>query len=411
MKKVLSALLMAISIAAVGQTIPTTPNIGLQLIPDGYLSWGPPYRQTMTTIDTWSATVARFPGANGIVFSTGLTTSRVATATDVVGLWSSCSSGYLMFNGTCSTPAGGVTSVFGRTGAVIAAANDYSFSQIGGTISNSQIPATITADTTGNATTATQLLMTPTQCSGGTPVASGIQANGNANCTTGGGSGTGTVTHTAGALTANRLAIGNGAADIKVDPDAGTDGAGNMTAASYSANGTTNGYIGLAATGTAPSAAPTNTIQIQAPNAVTAYGLALPGAQPSATGQYLTCTSANPSVCSWSKIVGTGTQPSVAPGAASGTGGTATRDANAHDTSGTITINLGTALPSGGTVATLTFGTPWSTVPHCVISDGSGDAASNLGVVFNTQSTTTATLTSLGTLVGSTLVYDYICQQ
>lgn len=109
--------------------------------------------------------------------------------------------------------------------------------------------------------------------------------------------------------------------------------------------------------------------------------------------------------------MGTGTQPSVAPGAASGTGGTATRDANAHDTSGTITINLGTALPSGGTVATLTFGTPWSTVPHCVISDGSGDAASNLGVVFNTQSTTTATLTSLGTLVGSTLVYDYICQQ
>lgn len=34
-----------------------------------------------------------------------------------------------------------VTSVFGRTGAVVAAANDYSFSKLSGTIANSQFPA------------------------------------------------------------------------------------------------------------------------------------------------------------------------------------------------------------------------------------------------------------------------------
>ena len=46
----------------------------------------------------------------------------------------------------------------------------------------------------GNALTATALAATPTQCSGGTPLLSGIQANGNGNCTSGsGGPGTGTA--------------------------------------------------------------------------------------------------------------------------------------------------------------------------------------------------------------------------
>ena len=51
-----------------------------------------------------------------------------------------------------------------------------------------------------------------------------------ANVATGGGSGT--VTHTAGALTSNQLVLGNGTADVKVDPSAETDGAGNLTALS-----------------------------------------------------------------------------------------------------------------------------------------------------------------------------------
>lgn len=60
----------------------------------------------------------------------------------------------------------------------------------------------------------------------------------------GGGGGSGTVTHTAGALTAKQLMIGNGAADSTVDPDASTDGAGNETAVSYTSSGLNGGLIG-----------------------------------------------------------------------------------------------------------------------------------------------------------------------
>ena len=49
--------------------------------------------------------------------------------------------------------------------------------------------------------------------------------------------GTGTVTHTAGALTSGKCVIGNGSADITVDPDCSTDGAGNMTTTSISLPG------------------------------------------------------------------------------------------------------------------------------------------------------------------------------
>lgn len=43
-------------------------------------------------------------------------------------------------------PASPVTSVFGRTGVVVAATNDYSFSQISGSVTDAQVPNTITLD-------------------------------------------------------------------------------------------------------------------------------------------------------------------------------------------------------------------------------------------------------------------------
>lgn len=53
MKSIIIAALLLSSMGDCGsaQTIPTTPNLGLQLIPDGYQNWGVPYRQTMNTID------------------------------------------------------------------------------------------------------------------------------------------------------------------------------------------------------------------------------------------------------------------------------------------------------------------------------------------------------------------------
>lgn len=63
-----------------------------------------------------------------------------------------------------------------------------------------------------------------------------LRANPNVQTAGGGGTGASGVTHT-GNLTAGDCVIGNGSADIKVDPSCSTDGAGNMTATSYSATG------------------------------------------------------------------------------------------------------------------------------------------------------------------------------
>jgi hypothetical protein len=95
----------------------------------------------------------------------------------------------------------GVTSFAGRTGAVTPATGDYSFSQLSGSPSASQIASagTLTNNISGNAATATSavsaasattagiastasaLASTPTQCTGSL-FSTGIAANGNANC-------------------------------------------------------------------------------------------------------------------------------------------------------------------------------------------------------------------------------------
>lgn len=59
-----------------------------------------------------------------------------------------------------------------------------------------------------------------------------------ANCI---GASTGSVTHTTGGLTAGKVALGGGDDDLAVDPNFGTDGAGNATAASYETSGTNGG--------------------------------------------------------------------------------------------------------------------------------------------------------------------------
>ena len=76
---------------------------------------------------------AGYPAA-GLVKSSG-SAFTAPTSADIVSLFGSGScSGYLKNDGTCSTPsAGGVTSFNTRTGAIVPAANDYSFSQLSGT--------------------------------------------------------------------------------------------------------------------------------------------------------------------------------------------------------------------------------------------------------------------------------------
>ena len=87
----------------------------------------------------------------------------------------------------CSALPVGVASFDGRTGAVVPVTGDYTWSMISGTVpiwnqSTTGNAATATSATTAStAATATALAATPAQCSSGT-VATGIAANGNANC-------------------------------------------------------------------------------------------------------------------------------------------------------------------------------------------------------------------------------------
>lgn len=62
-------------------------------------------------------------------------------------------------------PSGAVSSVFGRTGAVVAAANDYNFNQLAGTASTAQIPNLDASKITTGQLNAAQL---PSTIDGGT---------------------------------------------------------------------------------------------------------------------------------------------------------------------------------------------------------------------------------------------------
>lgn len=66
--------------------------------------------------------------------------------------------------------------------------------------------------------------------------------------------------------------------------------------------GTDNGSIDFVATGSTLGSVPTSTVRLAAPNAVTAYEMDLPAGQPSGASQFITCTNANPSICSFAAV-------------------------------------------------------------------------------------------------------------
>lgn len=196
-----------------GQSV--TPNLGLTLPTQGAPNWGVTINTDLSLIDTFAGTTAIFPSSGtGVVVNTSATASRVATFSDIVGLWTSCTSGFLEFNGTCEAPINpGLSSftsgtlsplfttslganpttapaltftltpaaantVFGNfTGS--AATPTFSSSPVFSAASLTNFP-TFNQNTTGNAGTATALAATPTLCTVPNQFPTGILANGNA---------------------------------------------------------------------------------------------------------------------------------------------------------------------------------------------------------------------------------------
>jgi hypothetical protein len=138
---------------------------------------------------------------------------------------------------------------------------------------------------------------------------------------TGGG---GNTTSTGG--TNNVVPKFNGANSIinSLYADDGTNGSysgtGGFTSSAFKTNGTVNGFLNLKATGTPATAPGTGTFQFTTPSSIaTPYALEVPATPPpDSTHIYLTCTFANPSVCSWGAGGGSVTLTTV------GSGGPAT---------------------------------------------------------------------------------------
>lgn len=136
-----------------------------------------------------------------------------------------------------------------------------------------------------------------------------------------------------------------------------------ITAPSYATNGTASGNIGLTA-GSSVATAGTSTVLLTVPTSVTAYAVEFPGAQPTGGNTFLSCTAANPSICSWAAASGgglpTGTIGQTVYYAAGGTTGTATNVVTVIGSGPSTSPTLSGGCNTGVTTCTLssTTGVP-----------------------------------------------------
>ena len=91
-----------------------------------------------------TAAVAQLPATGGDLSGTLTSASVVRIQSRPVASTAPTAGQVLTWNGTQwspASPSGAIASIFGRTGAVTAQAGDYTFAQLGGTLSNSQLPS------------------------------------------------------------------------------------------------------------------------------------------------------------------------------------------------------------------------------------------------------------------------------
>lgn len=148
------------------------PNVGVANYA-GSSSWGTSY-----TVGTGSNNLIQLNGSAQLpAVSAALLTNfpilnqnTTGTASNVTGIVGEPNGG----TGANNTP--------GAAGHVLRSNGAH---YVDGAIQATDVP-TLNQSTSGNAATATALATTPSQCGGGTPLATGVAANGNANCTAAG---------------------------------------------------------------------------------------------------------------------------------------------------------------------------------------------------------------------------------
>ena len=122
----------------------------------------------------------------------------------------------------------------------------------------------------------------------------------------------------------------------------------------------------------------------------------------------VTCTNNNWVVQNQSVV---GSPPTVAVGAAAGTGATAS--VTGSSISGSVTVNAGTSTTSTATLATITFPTAYGTAPRsCTLQPQNAAAVTQVGMVYSTAPSTTAWTLAVGASavpVSTTYVWGYSC--
>jgi hypothetical protein len=163
---------------------------------------------------------------------------------------------------------------------------------------------------------------------------------------TGGGGGSGTVSGQASGVIG--IATNSTTTGAQSHINENTGGQTTVTQALAVNDGSGKAGAVSLAQGTTPTAAATNNIQLDAPSSVTAYDVVLPGAQPSGSNTFLSCTSANPSVCSWAAGGGGGSGYTNVNGTASQT---TVALLNTLCASGTIYATTPLSIATGGTLS------------------------------------------------------------